>query len=58
MDMGLGGDQLPSMADTGMGDAGLDAGSDFDSDMPPADDAFGATDSAVGGQEELGRERR
>ena len=53
MDMGMG-------VDTGMAGAvppegGMD--SDLDADMPPAD-GFDATDAAVGGDEELGRERR
>jgi hypothetical protein len=55
-DMSLGGDDLG-------GDAGNDLGapeSDFDSDLgaAPETDGFDATDAAVGGEEELGRERR
>lgn len=61
----LSGEQVAQPMDMGMGaDAGLDAapgseelgaepeGSDFDAD------GFDATDAAVGGEEELGRERR
>ena len=50
MDMGMGG-QPGAMPPTPGGDMG-DMGA-----MPPGDE-FGATDAAVGGPEELGRERR
>ena len=38
----------------------MDGDSDFDSDLgaAPEADGFDATDAAVGGEEELGRERR
>ena len=56
MDMGM---------DAGMGDAGMgpDTGMGADLGAPPVDsdmdvDGFDATDAAVGGEEELGRERR
>jgi hypothetical protein len=56
MDMGMD----AGMGDAGMGDAGM--GGD-DLGAPPVDsdmdvDGFDATDAAVGGEEELGRERR
>jgi hypothetical protein len=58
MDMGMG-------ADAGMGDAGMGADTGMGADLgaPPVDsdmdvDGFDATDAAVGGEEELGRERR
>ena len=49
-------------ADAGLGDnlPPMDDNSDFDSDLgaAPEADGFDATDAAVGGEEELGRERR
>ena len=49
-------------ADAGLGDnlPPMDGDSDFDSDLgaAPEADGFDATDAAVGGEEELGRERR
>ena len=58
-DMNLGG----APDDMGGMDAGADLGgapeSDMDSDLgAPPEDGFDATDAAVGGEEELGRERR
>jgi hypothetical protein len=50
-DMNLGGGDLPSMGGEELGAA---PESDLDSDT----DGFDATDAAVGGEEELGRERR
>lgn len=55
-DMNMGGDEFGT-------DAGNDLGSpesDFDSELgaAPEADGFDATDAAVGGEEELGRERR
>lgn len=49
MDAGLGGNELGGAPE-----------SDMDSDLgaPPEADGFDATDAAVGGEEELGRERR
>jgi hypothetical protein len=53
MDMGLG---APAAADNDLGAA---PESDMDSDLgAPPEDGFDATDAAVGGEEELGRERR
>ena len=62
----LSGEQLPQddMSLGGGDDLGADLGaepeSDFDTDLgaEPEGDGFGAVDSAVGGEEELGRERR
>jgi len=52
-DMGMGGDM------SGMGGAPSPApGADMGGAPAPEGDAFGATDAAVGGAEELGRERR
>jgi hypothetical protein len=52
-DMGMGGDM------GGMGGAPAPApGADMGGAPAPEGDAFGATDAAVGGAEELGRERR
>jgi hypothetical protein len=48
-------------ADTGLGgdEFGAEPESDFDADLgAPPEDGFDATDAAVGGEEELGRERR
>lgn len=56
MDMGMGGDMGGDAlggVDAGMG---ADQTSDFDADAEA--DGFDATDAAVGGEEELGRERR
>ena len=53
MDMGMGADQ--GLAGAVPPEGGMD--SDMDADMPPTD-GFDATDAAVGGEEELGRERR
>jgi hypothetical protein len=53
MDMGMGADQ--GMAGAVPPEGGMD--SDLDADIAPAD-GFDATDAAVGGDEELGRERR
>jgi hypothetical protein len=55
MDMGMGG--MDAGADAGLGDelgGAADLGMDSDLDA----DGFDATDAAVGGEEELGRERR
>jgi len=56
-DMSMGGDQFG--ADAG-NDLGANPESDLDSDLgaAPETDGFDATDAAVGGEEELGRERR
>lgn len=64
----LSGEQVAAPMDMGMGaDAGLGGDmppmgdeSDLDSDLgaAPETDGFDATDAAVGGEEELGRERR
>ena len=61
----LAGEQVNQPMDMGLGaPAGDDLGaapeSDLDSDLgaPPEADGFDATDAAVGGEEELGRERR
>ena len=56
-DMSMGGDEFG--ADAG-NDLGAAPESDFDSDLgaAPEGDGFDATDAAVGGEEELGRERR
>jgi hypothetical protein len=52
--MNLGGDVAG-----GLGSAPEGSDSDFDSDLgAPPEDGFDATDAAVGGEEELGRERR
>ena len=52
--MNLGGDVAG-----GLGGAPEGSDSDFDSDLgAPPEDGFDATDAAVGGEEELGRERR
>ena len=53
-DMSLGGDEF------GGDDLGAAPESDFDSELgaAPDTDGFDATDAAVGGEEELGRERR
>ena len=55
-DMSLGGDE----GDFGGADLGASPESDLDSDLgaAPEADGFDATDAAVGGEEELGRERR
>jgi hypothetical protein len=53
MDMGMGADQ--GLAGAMPPEGGMD--SDMDADMEPTD-GFDATDAAVGGDEELGRERR
>lgn len=53
MDMGMGADQ--ELAGAVPPEGGMD--SDMDADMPSTD-GFDATDAAVGGEEELGRERR
>jgi hypothetical protein len=53
MDMGMGADQ--GLAGAMPPEGGMD--SDMDADMAPTD-GFDATDAAVGGDEELGRERR
>lgn len=54
-DMSLGGDEFGAEPDLGGAPE-----SDFDSDLgaAPETDGFDATDAAVGGEEELGRERR
>lgn len=61
-DMSLGGDELPSMpGDELGGDApmpGDELGAPPESDLDADTDGFDATDAAVGGEEELGRERR
>ena len=53
MDMGMGADQ--GLAGAAPPEGGMD--SDLDADLG-ATDGFDATDAAVGGEEELGRERR
>ncbi len=59
----LSGEQVAAPMDMGM-DAGADAGmapmppADGESDLDADTDGFDATDAAVGGDEELGRERR
>jgi len=57
--MDMGGDEEGFGAEPGA-DLGAAPESDFDSDLgaPPEADGFDATDAAVGGEEELGRERR
>ena len=55
MDMGMGMDQgLAGMPPEG----GMDSDLDADLGAAPDTDGFDATDAAVGGEEELGRERR
>jgi hypothetical protein len=56
MDMGMGADQ--GLAGAMPPEGGMDSDLDADLGAAPEADGFDATDAAVGGEEELGRERR
>jgi hypothetical protein len=58
-DMSMGGDELGGAPGAELGGDDLGAlGAAPDSDLDADTDGFDATDAAVGGEEELGRERR